>query len=80
MCTHTPGHRHASSRQCIAENCHSFLAQEGEKVLAAGGSFVWAGAAWGLQALPSHPPWGSFKGSPCLHARIPSTNLPPIPF
>lgn len=67
-------------RQCIAEHCYSFLAREGKKVLAAPGSrreLCLSRSCLGAVALPPRPPRGSPKGSPCIHARAPSTISPP---
>lgn len=80
---HTPGHQHLSDRQCILEHCHSFLAWEGEMVLAAPGSrrelCLSRSSLRAVAPLP-RPPQVSPKGSPCTHARVPSTVSPPVPF
>lgn len=80
---HTPGHQHLSDRQCILEHCHSFLAWEGEMVLAAPGSrrelCLSRSSLRAVAPLP-RPPQVSPKGSPCTHARVPSTVSPPVLF
>lgn len=80
MYTHTPGHRHPSNRQCIAENCHSLLAREGNKVLAVPGSrreLCPGRSCLGAWAPPPHPPQGSPKGCPCHTPASPVPTPPP---